>query len=216
MLITCPECSSKFVVKAEAIGAKGRNVKCAKCGVKWFQEPDKEALEAAKDVQPEPKEAEPVKEGSNVPSVQGEKSPIWHKIAFAASFVFLLITLSIVNANSILPSMSGYYSLFGIYDSSGLALYDVKVEKTESGRYQDATVSGNIVNETEETKRIPDLKFSVISSSGKSLKEFELLSDGEEIEPGGVLEFKDRVTRLPKTSDKLIVDIGNWVELSVR
>ena len=35
MILVCPNCSSRFKVKAEAIGESGRTVRCAKCGHKW-------------------------------------------------------------------------------------------------------------------------------------------------------------------------------------
>lgn len=39
MHITCTKCSTRYVVKADSIGDKGRIVKCAKCGHKWHQKP---------------------------------------------------------------------------------------------------------------------------------------------------------------------------------
>ncbi len=39
MIITCPECSKKYSVKTEAIGLKGRTVRCKSCGNSWHQDP---------------------------------------------------------------------------------------------------------------------------------------------------------------------------------
>lgn len=36
MKITCPDCSTSYEIKAEAVGQQGRSVKCAKCGNRWF------------------------------------------------------------------------------------------------------------------------------------------------------------------------------------
>lgn len=38
MIIVCPECETKYDVKAEAITVDGRTMKCHSCGNKWFQE----------------------------------------------------------------------------------------------------------------------------------------------------------------------------------
>ncbi|RVU36962.1 DUF3426 domain-containing protein [Hwanghaeella grinnelliae] len=35
MILVCPNCSSRFKVKPEALGDAGRTVRCAKCGNKW-------------------------------------------------------------------------------------------------------------------------------------------------------------------------------------
>jgi predicted Zn finger-like uncharacterized protein len=40
MLISCPQCATTFSVPDAALGTKGRTLKCAKCGHKWFQSPD--------------------------------------------------------------------------------------------------------------------------------------------------------------------------------
>lgn len=37
MLISCPRCETQFDVPEDALGAKGRTLKCARCGHKWFQ-----------------------------------------------------------------------------------------------------------------------------------------------------------------------------------
>ncbi|MEL7525414.1 MAG: zinc-ribbon domain-containing protein [Pseudomonadota bacterium] len=40
MKITCPDCSTSYEIKAEAVGQQGRSVKCAKCGNRWFVSAD--------------------------------------------------------------------------------------------------------------------------------------------------------------------------------
>lgn len=47
MILTCPECSTKYVVKDGAIPAGGRQVRCAACKASWHQDPEPaEALES--------------------------------------------------------------------------------------------------------------------------------------------------------------------------
>lgn len=38
MIIACPACATRYVVPDSAIGADGRNVRCAKCRHNWFQD----------------------------------------------------------------------------------------------------------------------------------------------------------------------------------
>ena len=36
MIVSCPECNKKFIVKDEMIPPKGRNLQCGKCNNIWF------------------------------------------------------------------------------------------------------------------------------------------------------------------------------------
>jgi len=216
MIITCPSCNSRFVVKAEVIGEKGRTVKCAKCANKWFQEPDNEALNTAKETSSEPSGTEPLKEGSNVPAEAGAKTPVYLKLSMAASILFLFITISVVSANSILPSMSFYYNIFGIYDTTDIALYDIKAEQVESGKYNDLLVSGKIVNESDKEKYLPDLRIEIYDEKNGKIKTVTLDSEGAAMQPGEKINFENRIPRIPNDSSVVIFDIGNKLDLASR
>ena len=39
MIVACPNCTTRFSVKAETLGEVGRKVRCSKCGKEWIQPP---------------------------------------------------------------------------------------------------------------------------------------------------------------------------------
>lgn len=40
MIVTCPNCETRFAVPQSALGTRGRTVRCARCGGKWHQTPE--------------------------------------------------------------------------------------------------------------------------------------------------------------------------------
>ncbi len=50
MLVSCPNCATQFAVPDKALGQKGRSLRCARCGEKWFQPP----LDAAPELEQAP------------------------------------------------------------------------------------------------------------------------------------------------------------------
>ena len=52
MLLTCSSCNSKYLVNSADLKPDGKNVKCAVCGHKWFQNPDLDSEEDIKLIKP--------------------------------------------------------------------------------------------------------------------------------------------------------------------
>lgn len=84
MILNCPSCSAKFMVSAAALGAKGRDVKCGKCGHIWFVEPPHDSLDELQNLvdkieaEASPEVIQPVspaKQGKEPPEIKLNASP---------------------------------------------------------------------------------------------------------------------------------------------
>ena len=80
MIVSCPECSSKFRLASDALGDSGRKVRCSSCRHTWFQKPEKEGEINEPVENPSPVEEnaslEPVKSDEIKASTFDEPSPM--------------------------------------------------------------------------------------------------------------------------------------------
>lgn len=59
MLLTCPNCSTRYLVPDASIGVSGRRVRCSQCAHSWFQSAPESLLAAAAPPEPAPAPATP-------------------------------------------------------------------------------------------------------------------------------------------------------------
>src|SRR4051812_24120196 len=71
MILSCPACSTRFVVAATALGT-GRRVRCAKCQHTWFAAPPPGAAPPPEDALPPP---EPPRRAPLIPSAMPADLP---------------------------------------------------------------------------------------------------------------------------------------------
>lgn len=51
MKLTCPECTTQFLISPEAIGTNGRTVRCSQCAVTWFVAAEPDIMELRDDLE---------------------------------------------------------------------------------------------------------------------------------------------------------------------
>lgn len=223
MILTCPNCEVKFTVSDEAIGASGRKVRCTKCKYIWFQtlevDPDNpvvvdnpiihEAENIEETIQEElPPEVTEIK--------QSKKSPVYIKLALAASFILFVFVFSVVNSNKTPSGMRWYYSALGIHNDIGISLYNISAENVTEGSKQDLLIKGRIVNESTVEKAIPNLRITLIGEGRETVRKFMLDSHDTALAPGEGVDFENRIPKVPDNVSSVIMDIGNVVSLAAR
>lgn len=222
MFIECPECATKFVVLAEQIG-NGRKVRCGICKHEWFYEISRLDSPATHIpfMEHSDDELEPIPYGSNVPAIIYRPNTLYRIIrltlvASAFMLLLLLLLLSVNRVTSIFPLTEKFYNILGISSTEHISLQDVSVDSAHDTGI--ITISGVIVNNGNISRRLPQLNISLYGKDkrlvltvplDKSSLPFTIPAHQE-------VAFEQRLKAPPEIIERVLLNIGNSLELALR
>ena len=179
MIITCPECETRYGVDAAAIGASGRTVRCSRCSHSWVErQPDN--LPPPQDMPP-PSRLDAGRRsrpsGTNLPALPREKKSKAPVILW--SFVILMlvgiIAAAVVKRGMIMdrvPASTGIFDMFGLIPPPGvgLAIQNQLSKAIQKGGKQVVRIEGDIVNVSGKVAVVPIMLGIIRDKTGKVLK----------------------------------------------
>ena len=223
MILTCNECDTKFMIKAEDLGDKGRRVRCGNCAAIWFVKPPaaeavKEEKQVAQAQEENLKEAVAKQAAGVKPSLPAVYEPVevpkWLKAA-----VIILVVINIgafIFLNKKLIGQTSFYDMVGQYQTSDVVIKDAGlVVGTNKKGDKTYAIKATIVNNSKEHRQLPVQRIKVLDkdlaviSSGANKSGVDMAA-GEEIELPP--------SKLPDDSKSkyVVLEIGNAYELKQR
>lgn len=202
MILTCPNCASRYMLSAQVLAPDGCTVKCSSCGETWFQLPDADELidDLEHEIEEIPDAVKPIPEGSSVPALSehqdggaGKNTSATMAGMIGALLVFLLILgmLLVLKAPliSAWPPGAAFYNLFAEVKApgEGLVFDRVKAEITPTGRI---VIEGSIINLTAEDQVLPAIEMSVRDQAGVEIKALEVEPPYDEMKAESTLPFQ--------------------------
>lgn len=214
MILSCPACSTRYLVDPALLGPDGREVRCAKCGHQWAQKPPEDV--PAPDLPPLEPEIRSVPEpeavasapdippsGVNLPALPRQASRRGSSVAWLLLFLVLAIFVGAFAARE--QIMEAWPASTKLYERLGLSMpsYDkVLVVRNGASSYhiedgkQVLVVQGEVVNISPALQPVPRLR-ATLREQGRDMQSWTFQAAQSRLLPGEAASF---VTRLVEPS----------------
>ncbi|HSZ75676.1 MAG TPA: DUF3426 domain-containing protein [Rhizomicrobium sp.] len=217
MIITCPQCETRYQTDASKFMPSGRTVRCAKCGHKWHQEPETATAPAAADavaeVEPPPVVATAVEEESKprsnftaipTPLAETPEEPKRSRLRAVVGWLGLLILILLIGWAAVTfrqaivaswPQSASLYAMLGLdANAEGVAFADVTYARETEDGAPVLAVSGRIVNVGHEELPVPPIRVALTDNDKRELYHWSFSASVATLNPGQAVPF---TTRLP-------------------
>jgi predicted Zn finger-like uncharacterized protein len=210
MIVTCTSCSKRYLVDARALGASGRNVRCAGCGNTWFQATPPEAMAAALappaiDIEPERRERR-----VQLPAVkrQRRRSPL---LGWALAVLVIVAGIwGLVAARgyvmSVWPPAAKLYAMVGLGPAGDLGLsIKFAVSRKDENDQPVVAVDGQVTNVSLVTRDVPKLHVALHDNDDHELQSVDVEVPDQRLLPGASVPFHATIAQPAKAATTVVV-----------
>jgi predicted Zn finger-like uncharacterized protein len=198
MILTCPQCSTRYHVDPTSVAPEGRMVRCASCGNRWRAKPPADAPR-----QLELKPATPAvttaprRPGAATGASRARGRPgivTW----LVGALVVLVAASAVIGRNEIVaafPASEAVYRTLGLplTVQLGLQFADVTSRRLSEGGIAVLVVEGKIVNLSEQDRTVPPIRMTLLDGGGRQLQEELLEAEHGMLSGGGETSFSGRI-----------------------
>ena len=219
MIVTCSNCSKRYLVDARALGASGRNVRCAACGTTWFQAPPSDAPMMT-DLESEPSpaidiEAERRERRVQLPAVKAKRG----RGALIGWGVAVVVIVGLVwgliaeraEVTAIWPPAAKLYSLVG-YGAPEIGAGLVIRKQTSSRGVENGlpilAIDGEVVNTTTIAREVPKLRVALQDGTDHEIHHWTVSVTDQRLLPGASVAFHTTVTQPPESATSAIISFA--------
>jgi len=222
MILTCPECATRYAVADGSVGPEGRTVRCTHCGASWRARSD-EVLELSAAPPParaaEPHAFSPDTPGEALPRAyrerveakkQATRAAVTGVVAAVIGVILLALAVTaVVFRSSVVaafPATAGVYAAIGLpVNVTGLVFEDVSAQPDLRDGRALVRVSGVIRNVTDRTLTPPPVRAALLDGRGRTLAVTLGRPDRSSIPAGETRQFQLFLSDPPSTASDVDV-----------
>lgn len=227
MIVTCPSCSTRYLVDPAAIGPDGRRVKCVRCGHLW-RESAVEPVPAATPSEPQPVLVGPAStQSAPAPSAVGHITNLPVVItprrrdgpavgvALAVLLIGGLAGVGYFARDSIVrfwPPAIRLYDTIGVPVTQpmetgalgrGLVLQDLEVRRVAAGGGEQVVVTGRVANRALLTRPVPPIEVRLLDARRTVVARMPLTVSTERLAPDQSVLVAATVETVPEAATRL-------------
>ncbi|WP_172448666.1 DUF3426 domain-containing protein [Caulobacter mirabilis] len=229
MILTCPDCATRYFVPDDKVGPTGRTVKCSACGTRWSAQPeadlelfvDPNGAQAREPSEAKPDEA-PVSAlpGEELPKVFRQKATNERRVREAATAgvvwagmgvaLVAIVAAAVVFRGKVVdiwPTSAAAYAGVGLpVNRVGLTLEEVRAEAALQDGHAALVVSGIMRNVEDRPVKAPPLRIELLNREAKVVRAQLSTPADPIIPPGETRHFA--VSLLDPPTSAVGLDIG--------
>ena len=220
MILTCPQCATRYQADAAKFQPSGRNVRCAKCGHVWHQDAPPQEAEAASDIavvdETSPPAAEPsepvARPAAFVPNpavprmrfamVEPPRSRWPAQLMLGAGWAGLVAIVLVVGWSALTfrqqiatlwPQSASLYAALGMKaNATGLDIQDVSYRRSTEAGQPVLTVTGDLANAGTRELPVPQIRVALIDDDHRELYHWTFVPGVTTLRPGQSTKFLTR------------------------
>jgi predicted Zn finger-like uncharacterized protein len=222
MIVTCPACSTRYLVDPRALGNAGRTVRCANCAETWHQTPPEDFPRTLDPPRPEvesivgPPGVGAADGGGRVqlPAVIKPRRPWAAIVSIALLAVVLATVLAAVVAHdrviAIWPQSMPLFAMIGLQPSSptiGLEIGKLNTRRGSENGVAALLIDGEVDNVSGIVRDVPTLTATLRDANDKDLESWGFATVETRLLPGGVATFH---TAIPQPNAAAVKAVVGW------
>lgn len=205
MILTCPQCSTRYLVDARALGGTGRTVRCANCANTWHATPLEDApppLDLVPPPAPEPVKTEPPPLGAGraqLPALSPEpRRSLLVPLLVAVLLVVIVCAGTWLTRDRVVaqwPGVARYYQMVGIPVESGEDSFHIEVGKPTRDAENGIVIQGDVVNVSSYARQVPRLRATLLDSAKHPLQSWSFTVSDDRLMPGASIPFRTSIAQ---------------------